>query len=828
MKNSLIALLSVLFIPFYGWAQEDYTNPKEYEIADITVTGTQFLEPNAMINVSGLKKGDRIRIPGDDISSAIKKIWDLSIVSDVDITYTKIEGDKVYLNISLKERPRLARFNFKGIRKGEVETITEKIKLIRGKIVTDALIKNTQLAVKKYFVDKGFLNTTVKITQIRDSSIAGNNVALVINVDKKTKVKIHQITFHGNEIFDEKKLKRKLKDTKQKKITRIFTPSKYIRTKYEDDKNKLIKFYNSEGYRDAIILSDSVYAYDKKTINIDIHLEEGKKYYFRNITWEGNYKYTDEQLSNVLKIKKGDVYNVEEMEKRLTYSPTDLDITSLYMDDGYLFFRIEPVEVGVEGDSVDVEMRIVEGEQATINRVTVSGNTQTSDHVVLREIRTLPGQKFSRSNIIRTQREIATLGYFDPEKVNPDLKPNPADGTVDIEWQVEEKPSDQIELSGGWGGFYGFVGTLGLTFNNFSSRKIFNWHEWRPIPKGDGQKLSLRAQASGPQFQTYSATFVEPWMGGKKPNSFSLSISHSIITNRGYTSNSVPKTSFQTTAFTVGLGRRLRVPDDWFSLSNSVSYLIYNNNNYFTTNNRQSATTYPDGISHNVTFNTTITRNSLDQQTYPRRGSSVSLSVTATPPWQRLGVNFNGTDSEGRKSKLIEYHKWMFDSQWYINIIGKLVLSTRAHMGFIGNYGGNDFTPFERFQVGGSGMAGQGGFVLPREYIGLRGYEEGVIGPQATGGIIYNKFVTELRFLVSPNPAATIFVLGFMEGGNNWGNYKDYNPFDLKRSVGVGARIFMPAFGMIGIDAGKALDNIPGANNKGHKVITFTIGPQFR
>lgn len=474
----------------------DYSNPKEYEIAEITITGTQFLQPNAMISVSGLKAGDRIRIPGEEISNAIRKIWDLSIVGNAEVSYTKIEGDKIWLSIHITERGRLSRFKFNGIRKGEIETITEKIKLIKGKIVTDALVKNTQLAVKKHFVEKGFLNTTVNIVQVKDSSIAGNNVALRINVDKKRKVKINEIAIEGNQVFADKKLRRKLKDTKQRSLVNIFKSSKYIRAKYEEDKQKLVRYYNSQGYRDARIVSDTVYRHDDRTINIGLKLEEGQKYYFRNITWEGNYKYTDAQLSQVLGLTKGDVYNVEELEKRTGYNPTGADVTSLYMDDGYLFFRLEPVEVGVDGDSVDVQMRIYEGEQATISKVTISGNTQTSDHVVLRELRTIPGQKFSRSDIIRTQQEIAALGYFDPEKTNPGIEPNPAESTVDINWQVEEKPSDQIELSGGWGGFYGFVGTLGLTFNNFSTRKIFDWSKWRPVPKGDGQKISLRVQAS--------------------------------------------------------------------------------------------------------------------------------------------------------------------------------------------------------------------------------------------------------------------------------------------------------------------------------------------
>ncbi|CAA9325016.1 MAG: Outer membrane protein assembly factor YaeT [uncultured Cytophagales bacterium] len=811
----------------------NYDQPKEYEIADITVTGLQFIQPEGIISVSGLKVGDRIQVPGEDISNAIRKIWNLSIVGDVDINYTKIEGEKIYLNIAMKERARLSKFTFKGIRKGETETLSDKIKLIKGKIVTDALVKNTQLAVKKHFMDKGFFNAKVNIRQVKDSSALGNSVALVIEVDKNRKVKINSIQIEGNQVFADKKLKRKLKGTKEKKITHVFTPSKFIRSKYEEDKQKLIKFYNSEGYRDAVIVSDTVKTHDDRTIDVVINLEEGQKYYFRNITWSGNYKYTDEQLGRVLGLNKGDVYNVEELEKRLTFNPTGSDITSLYMDDGYLFFQVRPVEVGVTGDSVDIEMRLTEGEQATISRVTVSGNTQTSDHVALREMYTIPGRKFSRTDVINTQRELSALGFFDPEKTNPEINPNPADGTVDINWAVEEKPSDQIELSGGWGGFYGFVGTLGLTFNNFSTRKLFDWSAWRPIPKGDGQKLSLRVQASGPSFQSYSASFTEPWFGGKRRNAFSLSLSHSVqsdfFNNRRFGTNR----NFQITAVTVGLARRLQVPDNWFTLSTSASYLIYRINEY-----EGLIPGIVTGTSHNFTLNATLSRNTIDNPTFPRRGSSLSLSGSATPPWSKF--NFVKENVEQYSpTKLLEYHKWMFDANWFVNLTGKLVLSTRAHMGFIGNYNGSgNYTPFERFYLGGNGLNGVGGFFLGRDIIGMRGYDTNALNPRGLdpaanrqddiGGVAYNKFVTEIRYPVSLNPAATIFVLGFVEGGNVWTNYSEFNPFRIRRTAGVGARIFMPAFGLIGIDWGYGFDPIPGRENQGRQMFQFSIGQQLR
>jgi outer membrane protein insertion porin family len=857
MKN-LLVILSLLLVPALAQAQfklnpsagsatpsVSYSEPKEYEIAEITVSGARFLDPNALISISGLKVGDRIKVPGDDISNAIKRLWDQGILGDVRISYTKIEGDKIYLDVFLKERPRLSKFTFKGIKKGEIDALTEKIKLIRGKVVDDALIKNTQMTIKKHFEEKGFLNTSVNMVQVEDTA-RGNTTTLRINVNKKKKVKINELAINGNQVFTDNKLRRKLKKTKQKNPLRVFTPSKFIASQYEEDKKKLIAFYNEEGYRDAIILSDSVYAHDENTINVVINLEEGEKYHYRNVTWEGNYVYNDTQLAAVLGINKGDVYNIAELEKKLTFNPNGSDITSLYMDDGYLFFDIEPVEVAIEGDSVDIEMRIVEGPQATINQVRVVGNTRTSDHVILREIRTLPGQKFNRSLLIRTQREISTLGYFNPETVNPVPIPNPADGTVDIEYQVEERPSDQIELSGGWGGGgrngigVGFVGTLGVVFNNFSTRKLFKWGEWGGVlPSGDGQRLAVRFQASGRQYQTYSFSFTEPWLGGKKRNSFTLSLNHTVsrpsagyeryYERLGYNINTFG--SFQITGASLSLGRMLKWPDDYFSLTHALSYQRYQLDNYDI-----FRIGFANGVAHNLTFNTTIARNSVDNPIFPRGGSTVSLSATFTPPYYSLGISGqikNTGENTNPTNRSMEYHKWMFDSNWFtpLGLGGKLVLSARAHMGFIGKYNKNQpYTFVERFIMGGSGMAGQGVF-FAADIIGLRGYQDQSLlgGPalpgQPNSGIIYNKFVTELRYLISPNPSATIFVLGFLEGGNNWNNYSEFNPFKIRRSAGIGARINMAAFGLLGIDYGWGFDPLPG--QKGGQ-FHFTIGQQFR
>jgi outer membrane protein insertion porin family len=816
-----------------------YEQPREYEIADITVSGHKFYSPDAVISVSGLKIGDKLNVPGIGTSTAIKKIYDLGIFSDIEINATKTESDRIWLEIVVKERPRLSEFVFKGIKKGQATDLKDKIKFIKGQIVNDSRIKNIQLTVRKFFIDKGYLNTSVKIQQIPDT-IRNNSVLLRIFVDKNRKVKINRLAIEGNEVYSDKKIKKKLKNTKEVKRTRIFKPSRYIATKFEEDKTKLLKFYNSQGYRDARIIKDSVYKHNRKTINLDLQLEEGRKYFYRNIFWTGNYVYKEKELAAVLDIKKGDVYNLEELEKRLNYSPNRLDITSLYMNDGYLAFNIEPVEVAVEGDSIDIEMRLHEGKQFDINKIIVNGNTKTSDHVVLREILTVPGQKFSRQDIIQTQQRLSSLGYFNPEKIDIQPIPDLQNNTVDIQYTVEERPSDQIELSGGWGGFYGFVGTLGLVFNNFSARKVLDRTAWRPLPSGDGQRLSLRFQANGRSFQSYSISFTEPWLGGRKPNSLSVSLSHN-VQRSGFANNpvqvqaNIPSASLQITGITVGLGRRLKRPDPYFSLNNSLALQIYNLNNY------GFAYGFPfnTGVSYGLAFNTTLSRFSVDSPIFPRSGSEISLSASFTPPWSKIGSirNAEQTAASGSPNqyRLIEYHKWMFDSKWYVNVVGKLVLSTRIHMGFIGRYGTDlGYTPFERFSVGGSGLTGQN-FILAREIIALRGYNNNVIQPterlsnggSIQGGIVYNKYVFELRYPVSLNPSATIFVLAFAEGGNTWNTYKDFDPFKVYRSAGIGARIFMPAFGLIGLDYGIAFDDNK-ANPSFKQPFQFTIGQQLR
>ncbi len=834
MKNLLLGLIVLLWanclsaqglnpgrnLPSQNGKSIDALNPKEYIIAEIRVVGTRFLDGNALSSMSGLSKGQKITIPGSAVSDAIKRLWKSGILGDVKIYADRIVGDDIYLVIDLKERPKLSRYVFSGVRKGEETALKDKVN-IPGKIVTQSLLRNTKRTVEDHFKEKGFLNCSVNIIQVQDT-ILSNSVLLRINVNKGNRVKIQSLEIEGNEAIPDKKLAKKLKKTKQRKAFRIFSSSKFVKDLYEEDKDNLISYYNSQGYRDARILSDSVYAVDDKLINLVIKVEEGQKYYYRNITWAGNYVYDDKTLSRVLGINKGDVYDLETLEKRLNFSQTDLDITSLYMDDGYLFFNVNPVEVAVVGDSIDIVMQIYEGTQANVNRVILKGNDKTSDKVVLREIRTVPGQKFSRTDLIRSQREIATLGYFDQEQIGITPLPNINDGTVDIEYSVVEKPSDQIELSGGWGGAFGFVGTLGLVFNNFSLRKLFKFKDWGGIlPSGDGQRLALRVQSTGRRFQTYTMTFTEPWLGGRKPNSFSVNLSHSV--QRTF-SGSEQIGSLQVTGVTFSLGRRLRWPDNFFTLSNSVSFLRYNLDNF------TNILGFTDGIARNVAFNTTFARNSIDNPTFPRRGSSLSLSLSLTPPYSlfRSDQNFSEqTDEE--KFRWVEYHKWMIDNSWFTELFAKFVLHTRAHFGFIGAYNSElGVGPFERFVLGGDGLTGQN-FLLGTDIIGLRGYENNSITPPGvSGGVVYNKFVMELRFPVSLNPAATVFLLGFIEGGNNFSNFSEYNPFNLKRSAGFGARIFMPAFGLIGLDWGYGFDDIPTAPGASGPQFHFTIGQQLR
>lgn len=790
----------------------DYSNPREYEIGGITIEGVKFLDKNVLIMLSGLTVGDKIAVPGDKISDALRKLWEQGLFADLKIKVKSIQGELIFLEIEAEERPRLSKFTFKGAKKSEIDDLRESIAIIKGQVLTQNIVTTARTKITNYFYNKGYFNVQVNMISKPDSALP-NNVVLYMNIDKGKKVKIQNIEFSGNNGMSDSKLRKAMKETKKKRIYGLFKQSKFIEDNYEADKKNIIAAYNAKGYRDATITKDSVYRVNDKMVNIRISIEEGRKFYFRNIEWIGNSKYSSKLLSSVLGIEKGDVYDQKLLDERLNMSANGRDISSVYLDNGYLFFSINPVEVLVEGDSIDLEMRIIEGKQARINRVTVVGNTKTNDHVIIRELRTKPGELFSRSDIIRTQRELSQLGYFNPEKMNVVPKPNPADGTVDIEYTVEEKPNDQIELSGGWGAGR-IVGTLGVTFNNFSAKKFFKKDAWRPLPAGDGQKLSLRAQSTGIWFWSYNASFTEPWLGGKKPNSLTVSHFHSVQSN-GEKKGSENRQSIAVTGGSIGLGRRLKVPDDFFTMYTELTYQHYELNKW-------PQFIFSSGSSNNFSGKVVISRNSISDPIFPVSGSQTSLTIAATPPYSLFsGKNYNEVTPQ-EKYKWAEYHKWKFTSAWYLGLTKNLVIYTKVGMGFLGFYNKNIGTaPFERFYLGGSGLFN---FQLDgREIIALRGYDDNSLSP-TTGAAFINKYTSELRFRVSPNPNAMVYLLGFVEAGNTFSRIDNYNPFNVYKSAGVGVRIFLPMFGMLGLDWGNRFDDVPRLPNMQKSQIHFTIG----
>ena len=777
----------------------DYSTPKEYEIGGITVTGIQFLDNNMLVLISGLSVGDKITIPGDKISSAIDKLWEQGLFENIKISATKVQGHIIFLDIFLQERPRLSKFKFSGIRKGEADKVREEIKLTSGDVITENVITRASNSIISYFNKKGYLNATVQVKQVLDTAVT-NSVLLLIDVQKNKKVKIADINIHDNQYLSDNKVRKAIKETKRKRIYHIFKSSKFIEDDYKADLEKVIEKYNELGFRDARIVKDSVSKINNKLVNLDIWVYEGKKFYFNNITFVGNTKYSSKQLGDILKIRKGDVYNQSALTQNLSFNPNGYDISSLYMDDGYLFFQAVPVEVQVNNDSIDIEIRIREGKQARINKVTIKGNTKTNDHVVIREIKTIPGQLFSRSDIIRTTRELAQLRYFNAETIKPVPTPNPENGTVDIEYQVEETSSDQVEISGGWGGGM-VVGTLGLSFNNFSARNIFKGKAWKPLPAGDGQKLSLRGQTNGSQYYSLSASFTEPWLGGKKPNAFSVSIYHSKQSN-GLASDDKDSRSMTVNGVTLGLGKRVKWPDDYFTIYHAISLQNY------TVKDWALVSSFSNGYSNNLNYGLTIARNSIDAPIYARSGSELSLSMQFTPPYSLFSKKDYNNQSDQEKYKFLEYHKWKFKASWFFNLTGKWVLNTKAKFGFLGYYNKDvGYPPFERFYLGGDGLSGYS--VDSRELIALRGYGNNSLAPN-TGGTVYDKYTVELRYPLSLNPNATIYGLAFIEGGNDWSDFKQFNPFNMYKSTGFGVRIFLPMFGMLGLDWGYGFDKIPG------------------
>lgn len=808
MKFIHVFLLSLFLYSSSIWAQtNELTTPKQYEIANISIVGVKYFQPGPIISKSGLKVGKKITIPGPDISIAIDKLWKEGLFADVQIYASKIVEDKIYITIELKERPRLNNLTVLGLRKNETENIKDEIKLTRGTQITDNVIQTARSTIKKYFTEKGFYNVAIEVIQKPDSSMNSNLSNLTFKIDKKRKVKIRTITFTGNSELKSGKLRRNMKDTKQITWYNIFKRSKYIPVKYQDDKKKVLKLYKEKGYRDAEILKDTVFQSEEKRLKVDISVKEGQKYYFRDISFLGNTKYSTELLSNIIGIKKGDLYD----EDLLTDKISGMEgISSLYLDNGYLFFNAEPVEKNIVNDSIDIEIRIYEGRQATINRVTFVGNNKTKDKVILREIRTLPGDLFSRADIIRTQRELAQLGYFDPEKMNVEPKPNPEDGTVDIKYTFEEKSNDQVELSGGWSGKYVVLSSR-LILNNISLHDLVTKGEWPPL--GDGQNLTLNVTYNPQYYQQQSITFTEPWLGGKKPNSLSVSMFRSVrLSSTG---------SMRVAGASATLGRRLKWPDDYFTLSNELSYQNYKLENY----EMYATVTLPAYLkANNLSFTTILGRNSIDQPLYPRSGSSIMVSLELTPPYSALrnDPNAEGLSAKDRY-KWIEYHKWKFKFEDYISLAGKLVLQTKLQFGFLGFYNKNFKSPFEGFSMGGDGMTNM--YQYGVETVPLRGYTSGSITP-STGGNIYDRLTLELRYPLSLSQSATIYGITFAEAGNAWTDFKSFDPYNVKRSAGVGLRIFLPMMGLLGFDYGYGFDNTGTAGSNGWQP-SFILGQQF-
>lgn len=676
----------------------DYFNPKEYTIADVTLTGTKYLDKDVIITLSKLIKGDRIVLPGEATANAIKTLWEQGLFDDIQLDITKLTDDSVYFDIQVVERPRLTSFDIKGVSKSQRTDILEKLNGKAGKsIINDNLYNTTTSTIKKFLLEKGYFFTSVSYQSKPDPN-EENNVILEVNVDKGRKVKVHEIKFTGNQDFSAAKLRKFLKKTHQQAFYKIFGSGKFNKEKYDEDKKTLVAKMQDKGYRDATILKDSIYQYNDKSVGIKIDLFEGPKYYMGNINWVGNAKYKADFLERVLGIEKGEVFSEEKLEKKLRGSASSDDVSSLYLNDGYLTFNVDPVQTRIYGDTIDVEMRIYEGPQYVNNRITVKGNTITNDRVVRRAIRTKPGEFFSKELLIRTVRDIGQLGNFDESKTNPVPKPNPADGTVDIEYTVEEKPSDQVELSGGFGGG-NIIGTLGLTFNNFSLKNLFNGTAYKPLPKGDGQKLSLRGQTNGKYYQSYSFSFSEPWLGGKKPVSFGVSAFTSLQSN-GYKDDNINQQRIRLNGVTVSLGRMLKFPDNYFQLTHAVSFQQYILNNY-------PGYKFNTGTSYNISLSQELSRDSRDSPIFPVGGSYFRFTIQATPPYSLLNKTNYETASDKEFYKFTEYHKWKFEGQWFHKLAGKFVVKAQAQFGFLGSYNKAVGDPaFERFKLGGDGMQG--------------------------------------------------------------------------------------------------------------------------
>ena len=860
---------------------------KEYTIGGIDITGIQYSDTAIVYSIANLQPGDKFIHPGSEIfGKAINNLWRQKLFSNIRIYATRVEGDKVWFEIYVQERPRLGSYKFIGIRKTEEEDILTKVVLTKQTVISENTRREVTEKITKHFMEKGYRNVTVRIEEKPDPTFINSNMLTII-VDKGNKVRINEVRVFGNERVDGFKLKRRLKGTKEmSRLTlrpdlsnspygtteplsfrsymkdwgfltpsrtkqlldpyfrfKLFSGAKFDDKKYEEDKERMLNYYNEMGFRDAQILADTQYLTSKGNMNVDIKVNEGRRYYFGNMVWKGNAKFSDSLLNELLGINKGDVYNAATLNKRLgkEASQEGGDISSYYMDDGYLFFRAEPVEMAVYNDTIDYEIRIMEGPQARIKNVTIAGNEKTKDYVVRRELRTIPGELFSRADLIRSQRELGNLQFFNQETINPGVVPNPEDGTVDINWKLEEKSSDQLELSAGWGGGIGLTGTLGVTFNNFSIRNIWKKSAWDPLPTGDGQKLSVRVQSNGRAYRSYNASFTEPWLGGKKRNSFTISFNNSKFSNAfdpftGTIDRARSDTNFlKTTGFSVSLGKQLKWPDDYFSLVYTFNYTQYVLRNYpiFDQN-------FTNGTSNNVSFKLTLQRSSVFNPIFPTSGSNITSSVQFTPPYSLFNKSIANTNNKYRNP---EYHKWRFGAEWFVPI-GKalgadknrqFVLKIAAKYGFMGRYNrALDYSPFERFQVGDAGLTNNFG-LLGFDIVAHRGYpvyqnSDPTINPDQQSAsqffTIFNKYQLEMRFPLVTNPSSTIYAMTFFEAANGWFNYRDYNPFRLRRSVGAGMRFFLPMFGLLGFDYGIGLDRIqPGQTGlKAASRFTFMLG----
>jgi outer membrane protein insertion porin family len=830
-----------------GQGANDIGKPKEYELAGITTSGAKYLDNDLLIAVTNLVIGQKVYLPNDPgIAKAIKALWKQELFSNVNITITKYIEDKVFLNIHVEERPRLSRFNFRNIKPGEAKELKGKLSLVSNKVVTDATKMEAVVRIKKFYVDKGYGRVAVKVLE-RNDTAAVNKVVLTFVIDKGNKTHINQINIVGEQNATEARLKHTLKGTKEMtRITlhpaeeinvypveprsfwkymskfgflspsvtldaldeyfrfKLFAASKFNDKKFEEDKQSLVAYYNTLGFRDASIVADTVYPVKNGNVNVDIRVKEGAKYYFGDISWKGNTKYSSEFLSKTLAIKKGDVYNQALLEKRLgkQLSPDGAgqDVSSLYLDDGYLFFTVDAAEVSVVGDTINFEMRIAEGAQATIRDINITGNERTNEHVIRRELRTLPGDKFSRELLIRSQREIANLGFFDQEKIGIQPKPHPEDGTVDIDYNVVEKSSDQLQLSAGFGGGINFYGNVGITFNNFAIRNIFHPKLWQPLPVGDGQKFSISYASNGAYYNSLSTSFTEPWLGGRRPNALTANIIYSKYSSAAVGTN--PNISFlRVVGGGLSMGKRLKWPDNFFVFNYGVFYNNYRLKDYALVPN------FTNGYSNDFHFKFVLSRNSIDVPLYPRSGSNISFTFQVTPPYSAFSGNDYSVEAPQQKYKWIEYHKYKFTADFYQKIYGNLVLRYAAKYGFLGYYNqGIGFSPFERFQVGGDGLSGYSYFI-GKDIISQRGYE--VYNSAAT---IFNKYQCELRYPFSLSPTATIYGLMFADAANAWDNFGQYNPFKLNRDVGLGVRIFLPMFGLLGLDYGIGIDRYNQAN----------------